>query len=177
VIDGLEADVVTLAPAYDLKAITEKGNLIPRLAKAVAEQQRVLHLDPSARPTLACVEEGRLPLSNEGFQPDAESLGFVLPHELKIETNLSDGVGLTAKVERVLAFGSATRINLAGASGQSNRFYEVELPRERAAALRLVAGQNMRLKPARIRLFALETQLLVRQPPKGGSIGVDGERI
>ncbi|MEI2740840.1 MAG: hypothetical protein V9G63_00125 [Candidatus Competibacter sp.] len=53
----------------------------------------------------------------------------------------------------------------------------MELPRERAAALRLVAGQNMRLKPARIRLFALETQLLVRQPPKGGSIRVDGERI
>lgn len=44
-------------------------------------------------------------------------MGFVLPHELKIETNLSDGVGLIAKVERIMAFGSATRINLAGASG------------------------------------------------------------
>src|SRR5476651_1143252 len=30
VIDGLEADVVTLALAYDIDAISEKGNLLPK---------------------------------------------------------------------------------------------------------------------------------------------------
>ena len=46
VIDGLEADVVTLALAYDIDAIADKAKLIPRrLAEAPAAQQRALHLD------------------------------------------------------------------------------------------------------------------------------------
>ena len=45
VIDGLEADVVTLALAYDIDAIAEAGLLAEGLAEAPAEQQRALHLD------------------------------------------------------------------------------------------------------------------------------------
>ncbi len=46
VIDGLEADVVTLALAGDVDALSERGQLIPtRLAEAAAEQQLPLHLD------------------------------------------------------------------------------------------------------------------------------------
>ena len=45
-IDGLEADVVTLALAYDIDAIAEKAKLAARrLAEAPAAQQRALHLD------------------------------------------------------------------------------------------------------------------------------------
>ena len=46
VIDGLEADVVTLALAYDIDAIAEQRQAAARgLAVAAAEQQRALHLD------------------------------------------------------------------------------------------------------------------------------------
>ena len=46
VIDGLEADVVTLALAYDIDELHEQGQADPgRLAEAAAEQQRALHLD------------------------------------------------------------------------------------------------------------------------------------
>ena len=46
VIDGLEADVVTLALAYDIDAIAENGKLLPAdWQNAAAEQQHALHLD------------------------------------------------------------------------------------------------------------------------------------
>ena len=46
VIDGLEADVVTLALAYDIDAIAERSQAACRgLADAPAAQQRALHLD------------------------------------------------------------------------------------------------------------------------------------
>ena len=46
VIDGLEADVVTLALAYDIDQIAEKGREHRRrLADAAAEQQLAVHLD------------------------------------------------------------------------------------------------------------------------------------
>ena len=46
VIDGLQADVVTLALAYDIDAIADKAHLInPRLAKAPPRQQHALHID------------------------------------------------------------------------------------------------------------------------------------
>ena len=45
VIDGLEADVVTLALAYDIDALDKNGGLHSRrLAEAPAQQQRTLHL-------------------------------------------------------------------------------------------------------------------------------------
>ena len=45
VIDGLEADVVTLALAGDVDAIARKGLLVTRLAKTSAAKQRPLHFD------------------------------------------------------------------------------------------------------------------------------------
>ena len=46
VIDGLEADVVTLGLAYDIDAISEKGGLLPaELANPVALQQHALYVD------------------------------------------------------------------------------------------------------------------------------------
>ena len=46
VIDGMEADVVTLALAYDIDAICDKaGTAAQGLAAQIAGQQRPLHLD------------------------------------------------------------------------------------------------------------------------------------
>ena len=45
-IDGLQADVVTLALAYDIDSIAERGQLLPRqLAVAAAGELDALHLD------------------------------------------------------------------------------------------------------------------------------------
>ena len=113
----------------------------------------------------------QLPLDSQDFQTGAEALGFVRPHELDIETNPADNAGIAARVERVLAFSPTARVELSGAEGESSRFYQVELARERVAALNLANGQRVRLKPARIRLFAPESQ------PAGSLIGLDGEGI
>ena len=45
VIDGLDADVVTLALAYDIDAIAEQGPPAAGLAEAVAAECLALHLD------------------------------------------------------------------------------------------------------------------------------------
>ncbi len=46
VIDGLQADVVTLALAYDIDVLSEKANLVPEeLAVAFTQQQHSLYLD------------------------------------------------------------------------------------------------------------------------------------
>ena len=46
VIEGLEADVVTLALAYDIDALATQGGLIPaNWQRAIAEQQHALYLD------------------------------------------------------------------------------------------------------------------------------------
>jgi len=117
------------------------------------------------------VSEGQLPVGHNGFQPGAEALGFVRPHELDIETDPAATAGIAARVERVLAFGPTARVELSGAEGDSSHFYQVELARERVAALNLTNGQRVRLKPARIRLFAPESQ------PAGSLIGMDGDGI
>jgi len=52
------------------------------------------------------------------------------------------------------------------------------LSRERVAALNLANGQRVRLKPARIRLFAPQPQPAGRTLlPAGRLIGVDGDGI
>ena len=45
VIDGLEADVVTLALAYDVDAIAKAGLIKRRLGDAAAEQRDAVHVD------------------------------------------------------------------------------------------------------------------------------------
>ncbi len=72
VIDGLPADVVTLALAYDIDAIAAKGQAAAgQLADAPAQQQHALHLDDrlsgaqgqpedtSATGTTSCVRASR----------------------------------------------------------------------------------------------------------------------
>jgi sulfate transport system ATP-binding protein len=58
-------------------------------------------------------------------------------------------------VARVLAFGATARVELEG-EGEPARRFEVELPRERWAALALAPGQPVRLVPARLRVFTAQ---------------------
>jgi sulfate transport system ATP-binding protein len=90
-----------------------------------------------------------------GLAQGAQVLGFARPHELEIVTALSLSEapphGIDAQVGRVLSFGASSRVELTGPQGQH---YEVELGRERAAALALESGQHVRLVPSRLSVFA-----------------------
>ncbi len=85
-----------------------------------------------------------------------EVIAFARPHELDIVIDASAGAGIAARVERLLTFGMVTRVELSGLNGASGQHFEVELSRERSAALGLEEGQHVRLVPSRLRLFDRE---------------------
>lgn len=77
---------------------------------------------------------------------------FVRPHELRIHTGGVAGnePGWDARVERVLSFGVASRVELTGLDG---RPLEAELGRAEAESLNLQPGQQVRLTASRARTF------------------------
>ncbi|QPF76267.1 sulfate ABC transporter ATP-binding protein [Roseateles sp. DAIF2] len=81
--------------------------------------------------------------------PAGQVQAYARPHELQIITDPA-ATGLAAKVERVLSFGAASRVELSAADG---RHLEAELSREQAAALNLQSGQAVRLSASRLSLF------------------------
>ena len=81
--------------------------------------------------------------------PMGQVQAYARPHELRILTDPAAS-GLDARVERVLSFGAASRVELTGADG---RHLEAELSREQAAALNLQSGQQVRLNASRLSLF------------------------
>ncbi|WP_397533568.1 sulfate/molybdate ABC transporter ATP-binding protein [Roseateles sp.] len=74
---------------------------------------------------------------------------YARPHELQILTT-PGAEGLAARVERVLSFGAAARVELTGPDGQH---LEAELSREQAELLQLQSGQAVRLQASRLSLF------------------------
>jgi len=88
------------------------------------------------------------------FDDGAEIVAFARPHELDIVVDPAATVGIAARVSRVLAFGITARVELDGVNGTSGQHFEVEMTRERVAALGLAEGQPVRLVPSRLTLFA-----------------------
>jgi sulfate transport system ATP-binding protein len=82
-------------------------------------------------------------------QPAGPVQAYARPHELAILTDPT-AQGLPARVERVLSFGSASRVELSSVDG---RPLEAELSREQAGALNLQPGQAVRLSARRLSLF------------------------
>ena len=93
VIDGLQADVVTLALAYDIDAIADRGLIAADWQKKPAAQCRALHLDDRV-PGAQGQSEGRQGLGrpgkarHQGDHPESEDLG-------RRALELSRGVGLS----------------------------------------------------------------------------------
>jgi sulfate transport system ATP-binding protein len=81
-------------------------------------------------------------------------IAFARPHELDILTDAAATDGVPARISRVLSFGVTARVELDGLNGASGQHFEVELTRERVAALALAEGQTVRLQPSRLRVFA-----------------------
>jgi len=95
------------------------------------------------------VGDEALPHDGDALPHGASAYGFARPHELSIALQPGSG-GIAATVARVLSFGAASRVELLGAGEQH---YEVELSRERAAALALASGQAVWLVPQRLSVF------------------------
>jgi len=104
------------------------------------------------------VGEATLVHEAAALAPGAEAIAFARPHELSILTDPDSAEGIAARVARVLALGANVRVELDGLAsdpdGGTPIHYEVVLPRDQVQTLGLVAGQRVRLVPARLRVFA-----------------------
>ncbi len=103
------------------------------------------------------VGEEVLPHEPNDFAHGAEVIAFARPHELDIVNELAvtsgPRTGVAARVSRILAFGMTARVELNGLNGSTGTHFEVELTRERVAALNLVEGQTVRLVPSQLKVF------------------------
>jgi len=99
------------------------------------------------------VADGVLPYGDSAIAAGADVVAYARPHELDIVRNGVAGVGITANVRRVLAFGIAARVELEGTDSASGQPFEVELTRQRAQELDLHEGEAVRLVPSRLKLY------------------------
>ena len=94
-----------------------------------------------------------LPHESGDLAHGAEVVAFARPHELEIVTDTAAGVGIPARVSRILALGVTARVELDGLNGMIGQHFEVEATRERIAQLALMEGQSVRLIPSQLRVF------------------------
>ncbi len=99
------------------------------------------------------VGEDHIGASGGDVAQGAEVVAFARPYELDIVTDTDTKDGVAARVARVLSFGVTARVELDGMNGSTGQHFEVELTRERALALNLAEGQEVRLVPSRLRVF------------------------
>ena len=103
-----------------------------------------------------------MPLAECACAHGEEVIAFARPHELDIVVGDDPAPGLPALVQRVLLSGATARVELTGPRGTDGTLelphFEVEITRERLAALNLQPGQAVRLTSSRLRVFPLERQ-------------------
>jgi sulfate transport system ATP-binding protein len=98
-----------------------------------------------------------LPHDSSHYAHGLEVVAFARPHELNIVTDIATGMGIPARVSRILAFGATVRIELDGLNGAAGQHFDVETTRERIGELALTEGQSVRLLPSQLRLFAKDS--------------------
>ena len=100
------------------------------------------------------VGEHSLEHTEESIQPGAEVLAFARPHEVDIDTDLTQANGIRARITRIQAFGLTAKIELERTdANQVLHHHEVELTLERLIALQLRTGSDVRLTPSRLKVF------------------------
>ncbi|XZG70256.1 sulfate/molybdate ABC transporter ATP-binding protein [Chitinibacteraceae bacterium HSL-7] len=90
----------------------------------------------------------------DGYNAAAGHAVFARPHEVEIVPAAS-GLGVPAKIERIVELGSIHRVELRGEQDFAGRTFDVELPSNEQLAHWSV-GQSVRLKPSRVRVFGDE---------------------
>lgn len=101
------------------------------------------------------VYEDRLPTETKpaGVSEGTNVVAFARPHELKILPAHEGSGGIRARINRILAFGPTARVELNHAASDSV-YYEVDIPMPHLTSLQLQEGQNVRLFPLQLRVFA-----------------------
>jgi sulfate/thiosulfate transport system ATP-binding protein len=94
---------------------------------------------------------GRLDLAD-----GAAVVAYARPHDTEIAAGTLDGTGVAAKVNRILANGAVSRVELI-ANGPTRRektdYFEVELTAAQIAALNLATGTSVRINSKRLSVF------------------------
>jgi sulfate/thiosulfate transport system ATP-binding protein len=104
------------------------------------------------------VGDDMLPHGAVSLKEGRSMVAYARPPDLKVIPNGENGRGIAAKVNRIIATGPLTRVELVRASSnQANplEYYEAELTQSEVASLGLSAGQPVRLLASRLRLFDL----------------------
>ncbi|WP_088348245.1 MULTISPECIES: sulfate ABC transporter ATP-binding protein [Rhodomicrobium] len=103
------------------------------------------------------VGEDLLPLGGKEAPDGATFKAFSRPHEIEIEPDSRDSLGVKARINRILNVGGMARVELSGTQGRNGstatHLYEVELPREQLGTMSLEEGQIVRLHAPRLALF------------------------
>ncbi|MDP5240792.1 sulfate ABC transporter ATP-binding protein [Uliginosibacterium sp. 31-16] len=105
------------------------------------------------------VDEHSLTHAEDNIPQGAEVIAFARPHELDIDTDLTQVEGLRARIARIQAFGLTARVELEriDTSGTLHH-YEVELTLERLIALQLRTGSEVRITPSHLKVFQTPSQ-------------------
>lgn len=100
------------------------------------------------------LEGGTVAHDKADIAQGAEVIAFARPHELQIDTDLSQDEGLRARITRIQAFGLTAKVELERADNNTRvHHYEVELTLDQLLALQLRNGAEVRLIPSHLKVF------------------------
>lgn len=108
------------------------------------------------------VGQDLLPIGGTDLSDGQPVVAYARPHDTEIIVNpdaapgVEKGLGIAAKVNRILESGSLTRVELVAngaARGDKVEYFEVEVAPEQLAGLGLTTGQRVWLKSRRLSLF------------------------
>ncbi|MDX2287442.1 MAG: sulfate ABC transporter ATP-binding protein [Hyphomicrobiaceae bacterium] len=101
------------------------------------------------------VGEDLLPHDRSDLSDGAPVVAYARPHDTEIVRD-GEGLGIAAKVNRILASGAVTRVELI-ANGDARKgdkdYFEVEVTQQELASLGLSHGDRVRLKSRRLSVF------------------------
>jgi sulfate transport system ATP-binding protein len=101
------------------------------------------------------VGEDLLPHGRTDLSDGSSVIAYARPHDTEIVKGLN-GEGVSAKVNRILASGAVTRVELI-ANGDAREgkkdYFEVEVTPDELSALSLATGERVRIKSRRLSLF------------------------
>ncbi|MFA5950059.1 MAG: sulfate ABC transporter ATP-binding protein [Hyphomicrobium sp.] len=104
------------------------------------------------------VGDDLLPHGHDELGDGAAVVAFARPHDTEI-VRTGDGLGIAAKVNRILASGAVTRVELVAngdARNGAKDYFEVEVTPAELASLALSSGDHVRIKSRRLSVFKAE---------------------
>jgi sulfate transport system ATP-binding protein len=106
------------------------------------------------------VGDDLLPHDRSGLEGGRQVVAYARPHDTQIaHGDSATGIGILARVNRILDSGAATRVELvagAGDGGEHSDYFEVEISPEEIARLNVHEGQQVRLKSRKLSIFPSE---------------------